>query len=187
MKWYESIKGVLGCRIDKVCILSPSISFTDWLRSQQESIEDVSIMEGHKKDVKYFLETIKVFGELEIKMNPYESNFSLEIPEGPTHLHIHTSEFINYDQLLRLKAQFIYLDESFLTNQEINRFLESWMSCESHLDLKFFKINIYGMEAVNKIMNLPHEVITDGYKIRRCDGKEATVRIFWRSMRLLTH
>uniref|UniRef100_A0A1I7TUM3 FBA_2 domain-containing protein n=1 Tax=Caenorhabditis tropicalis TaxID=1561998 RepID=A0A1I7TUM3_9PELO len=175
MKWYESIKEVLGCQIDKVCVSNLLPSITDWLRMQQESIREVSIWGGRQEDFTYLFRNLRISEKFVLCMTSYENNFQLEIPEGPSHLFIYTSKFINYDQLLKLKARYITLDQSILTNQEINGFLKSWMSCESHLDLKSFKINISGPEAVNEIMDLPHEVGRYGYKIKRSDGKEANV------------
>uniref|UniRef100_A0A1I7TUL7 FBA_2 domain-containing protein n=1 Tax=Caenorhabditis tropicalis TaxID=1561998 RepID=A0A1I7TUL7_9PELO len=104
-----------------------------------------------------------------------KNNFRSEIPESLNSLTINTSKFINYNQLIRLTARYITLDQSFLTNQELNMFLKSWMSCESHLDLKSIEIDIPLSKAVNEIMDLPHEVTKNGYKIKRCDGKEAKV------------
>uniref|UniRef100_A0A1I7TUM0 F-box domain-containing protein n=1 Tax=Caenorhabditis tropicalis TaxID=1561998 RepID=A0A1I7TUM0_9PELO len=176
MKWYESIKGVLGCRIGRACVDNLNASIGAWLQSQQDSIEDITILKANGEDVKYFLKTMRVSGNLSLTMSP--TNFELEIPESLTSLSISTAKFINFDQLLRLKAQFIDLEESILTNQEINRFLKSWMLCESHLDLKSFKINISGEEAVNEIMDLPHEVATNGYKIKRSDGKRANIEFY---------
>uniref|UniRef100_A0A1I7TUL4 FBA_2 domain-containing protein n=1 Tax=Caenorhabditis tropicalis TaxID=1561998 RepID=A0A1I7TUL4_9PELO len=115
------------------------------------------------------------------------------------------SKFINYEHLLRVKARNIVLKGSILTNQEINRFLKSWMACESHLDLESFKINASGFNPMKEIiMDVPHEVaigldaisekfpsyitLTSGYNIKRSDGKEATVCLSqWYDMFLLIH
>uniref|UniRef100_A0A1I7TUL1 F-box domain-containing protein n=1 Tax=Caenorhabditis tropicalis TaxID=1561998 RepID=A0A1I7TUL1_9PELO len=175
-KWYEMmIKGVLGCRITKISVCCPNISLIDWYRSQQDSIKKVSIFGGFQEDLKYLLTNLKVSEELVLD-SCYGHNFHLEIPEGPTRLFIKTSKFINYSQLLKLTAREINLYQSDLTNQEINRFLKSWMACESHLNLKNFEINVNGPEAVNEIMDLPHEKAEYDYKIKRCDGKEANIR-----------
>uniref|UniRef100_A0A1I7TUN7 Uncharacterized protein n=1 Tax=Caenorhabditis tropicalis TaxID=1561998 RepID=A0A1I7TUN7_9PELO len=66
------------------------------------------------------------------------------------------------------------------------------MSCESHLKLKYLEITIPSPDAMNEIMDLPHEVtthpkmietfaghpffvdVTQGFKIKRNDGKMAT-------------
>uniref|UniRef100_A0A1I7TUM4 FBA_2 domain-containing protein n=1 Tax=Caenorhabditis tropicalis TaxID=1561998 RepID=A0A1I7TUM4_9PELO len=178
IKWYEKIRGVCGRQIDNFFTHNPKPSITDWLRLQQDSIENVFIQEGRSDDVKYFLENIRVTGSFELIMSHFEMNFQLEIPEDPTHLLIYTSKFINYDQLIRLKAREINLRQSILTNRELNGFLKSWMSCESHLDLEKITINISEEQIIDEIMvDLPHEVGTDGYKIKRSDGKEANVKL----------
>uniref|UniRef100_A0A1I7TUL5 FBA_2 domain-containing protein n=1 Tax=Caenorhabditis tropicalis TaxID=1561998 RepID=A0A1I7TUL5_9PELO len=139
-------------------------------------------------------------------MTPFElNNFRLEIPEGLDRLEVNRSKFINYEHLLRVKARNIVLKGSILTNQEINRFLKSWMACESHLDLESFKINASGFNPMKEIiMDVPHEVaigldaisekfpsyitLTSGYNIKRSDGKEATVCLSqWYDMFLLIH
>uniref|UniRef100_A0A1I7TUM1 FBA_2 domain-containing protein n=2 Tax=Caenorhabditis tropicalis TaxID=1561998 RepID=A0A1I7TUM1_9PELO len=173
MKWYEIIKPVLGCQIGHASVDNPKPSITDWLRSHQDSIGGISILEGDEENVKYLLKTIRVLGDLSLKISP--RSYQLEFPEGLTRLEIDTAELINYDQLLRLKVRNINLRGSILTNQEINGFLKSWMSCESHLDLKSIEIDIPLSKAVNEIMDLPHEVTKIGYKIKRCDRKEANV------------
>uniref|UniRef100_A0A1I7TUK5 FBA_2 domain-containing protein n=1 Tax=Caenorhabditis tropicalis TaxID=1561998 RepID=A0A1I7TUK5_9PELO len=196
MKWYETIKGVLGCRIDKVCDWCPNKSIIDWLRAQQDSIEDVSMMNGHQNDVKFFLKTMKVFGELEIEIADYGSQFRMEIPEGPIRLYIYNSRFIKFEQFLRLNHQEIILEESEMTSKEMNRFLKSWMACESHFDLKYLMIYMYELKIEDVLMNIPYERTTDpnimvqftsspfwsqvdsGLKIMRRDGKMATLPEF---------
>uniref|UniRef100_A0A1I7TUM7 FBA_2 domain-containing protein n=1 Tax=Caenorhabditis tropicalis TaxID=1561998 RepID=A0A1I7TUM7_9PELO len=72
-------------------------------------------------------------------------------------------------------------------------FLKSWMACKSHLSLESFEINVSGPEAMEVIMDLPHEETADqnvvetfkkkfnkpqvqvGFDIKRNDGKVATV------------
>uniref|UniRef100_A0A1I7TUJ7 FBA_2 domain-containing protein n=1 Tax=Caenorhabditis tropicalis TaxID=1561998 RepID=A0A1I7TUJ7_9PELO len=173
LRWYDAIKEVLGCRIDD-CVSRPDKSLTDWLRSNQSSIEKITLMHGDQEDFKYFFKTIK-------------------FPKGINHLEVQDSKFINYEQLMRLKARNIVLRWSYLTSQEINRFLKSWMSMESHLDLECFQINFCINKALNEIMDLPNKVTADpnsmermrrcfpkytmenGFDIRRSDGKVATV------------
>uniref|UniRef100_A0A1I7TH97 FBA_2 domain-containing protein n=1 Tax=Caenorhabditis tropicalis TaxID=1561998 RepID=A0A1I7TH97_9PELO len=116
----------------------------------------------------------------------------MEIPEDPIHLSIRDARFIKYEQFMRLKQQEIVLRWSVLTIQEINRFLKSWMLCESHFILKSLKLIVSGPETIDLMMSLPHEVTTDpnileqfrgfvyrpftrGFNIRRSDGRMATV------------
>uniref|UniRef100_A0A1I7TH96 F-box domain-containing protein n=1 Tax=Caenorhabditis tropicalis TaxID=1561998 RepID=A0A1I7TH96_9PELO len=201
MNWYESMKRVIGCRIVSLQALRMDKLITDWLLSQQNSIENVNILDCCLKDVKYFLETIRVTGILDLEVNFRDRDCLFELPDGPYILLIkHSAFYIRYEELIRMKSPRIILRGSCLTNQDINQFLKSWMSMESHLNLEFFGINVSGPEAVNEIMNLPHEVTTDpniltkfnnhpfyanvtrGFKIKRSDGKIATVCVEYKEI-----
>uniref|UniRef100_A0A1I7TH88 F-box domain-containing protein n=1 Tax=Caenorhabditis tropicalis TaxID=1561998 RepID=A0A1I7TH88_9PELO len=194
IKWFEMmIKGVLACRVNKLSVSKLPPSITDWLRSEQKSIEEISIYGGVQKDLKYFLDHIKVTEEFLLDFPP--ENFHLEIPQSLTNLLIFHSKFINYDQLLRLKAPFIVLRQSILTSEEINRFLKSWMSSESHVELDTFEINIRDWRTRFDIIELPGKVEADPkskkemkkkfpgiemeseFNVTRTDGKTATVCI----------
>uniref|UniRef100_A0A1I7TUP0 FBA_2 domain-containing protein n=1 Tax=Caenorhabditis tropicalis TaxID=1561998 RepID=A0A1I7TUP0_9PELO len=150
-------------------------------------------LEGLDDDLKYLVTSFKILGILSISAPSYKENFQMEIPESIYSLNLSFSSFIGYEQFQKLKQQEIILRGAILTDQEINRFLKSWMSRESHLELKLFQIRISGPEAKDVIMDVPHEVTTDpsvvemlngqfrysniecGYNIKRSDGKTATV------------
>uniref|UniRef100_A0A1I7TUJ9 FBA_2 domain-containing protein n=1 Tax=Caenorhabditis tropicalis TaxID=1561998 RepID=A0A1I7TUJ9_9PELO len=193
LKWYEMIKEILGCNVNDMCVPSPDKPLTDWLRSHQSSIEKITMISGEKEDVKYFFKTMNVFGKIDLAMSRSENDFRLEFPEGLNHLELFNTEFVTYKQLLRLKARNIVFTHSILTDQEINGFLKSWMSMESHLDLECFEMTFHDEEALREIMDLPNQMIADsnlmekmrrifiiytmttGFNIKRCDGKVATV------------
>uniref|UniRef100_A0A1I7TUK1 FBA_2 domain-containing protein n=1 Tax=Caenorhabditis tropicalis TaxID=1561998 RepID=A0A1I7TUK1_9PELO len=198
MKWYEDIKGVIGGRIFSLKILGTNTSKTNWLRSQQESIDNVKLWFCFPNHVKYFLETIRVTGVLHIEVRSMTDSLS-EIPDGPYILLI-KYPFLCYEQLISIKSSKILLRNSRLKNQEINGFLKSWMTCESHLNLKLFGINVSGPGAVNEILDLPCEMTTDpniltkfeeypfytkvtrGFKIERCDGRMATACVVYQEI-----
>uniref|UniRef100_A0A1I7TUP1 F-box domain-containing protein n=1 Tax=Caenorhabditis tropicalis TaxID=1561998 RepID=A0A1I7TUP1_9PELO len=206
-KMYDYIKEVLRCPLENLYYAlnsfpSENKSITDWLRSQHESIHFVEIncdLKGFDDDLKYLVSSLKISGVLSLMVAEYKENFRMEIPESPYCLSVNCSSFIGYEQFLKLKHSQIVFVASILTDKEINRFLKSWMSMESHLELKVFKIRVSVPEAINVIMDLPHEVTTEpsvlemlneqfkytyiecGYNIKRSDGKMATVCIGDRS------
>uniref|UniRef100_A0A1I7TH81 F-box domain-containing protein n=1 Tax=Caenorhabditis tropicalis TaxID=1561998 RepID=A0A1I7TH81_9PELO len=203
MKWYDYIKGVLVCQIELVDLdlsLYPAQNkvFTDWLRSQQASIDSLEIRdsgEGFDEDMKYIIENITVIDELWLSTTDYKAGFQMEIPIVTRSVTVNDSRFIDFEQLLRLKNRKISLDESILTSREINQFVKSWMARESHLDLETIDINISGPEAIDNIIDMPCEIIDDPklvfeivhefdfpdvdtwYDIKRIDGKVATVAV----------
>uniref|UniRef100_A0A1I7TUK7 F-box domain-containing protein n=2 Tax=Caenorhabditis tropicalis TaxID=1561998 RepID=A0A1I7TUK7_9PELO len=200
MRWYEYIKEVLGCQFHTVFFslyMFPNQNrlIFEWICSHQKYFVKITIISKDKdqsEDVKYFLSNIKSCEHLRLLGSPYKDDFHVEIPEGRDVLTVRNAGFINYEQLLRLKHQNITLLKSILTNQEINRFLKSWIACESHLDLKTIQITIQSQNIMDVIMDISHEETTDldtlikfyyrfsinvtrGYNIYRSDEKMATV------------
>uniref|UniRef100_A0A1I7TH70 F-box domain-containing protein n=1 Tax=Caenorhabditis tropicalis TaxID=1561998 RepID=A0A1I7TH70_9PELO len=170
--------------------------FTDWLRSQQASIDSMEIVNsdgGFEEDLKYIIGNITVVDDLYVGTTDYNAGFQMEIPITTQSVFIRDSGFINFEQLLRLKNRRIFLGQSILTSREINAFLKSWMACESHLDLETFHIHVSDPESVDDIMDLPCEITDDPdiimeieetfdlpevdtwYDIERSDGMVATV------------
>uniref|UniRef100_A0A1I7UTY0 F-box domain-containing protein n=1 Tax=Caenorhabditis tropicalis TaxID=1561998 RepID=A0A1I7UTY0_9PELO len=197
MRVYESIREVLKCRDPSVAFKLDSYPcqnkmITDWIRSQHDSIASIEVRNdgrGFFDDLKYFFNNITVTECVLLIVSGYEDDFQLEFPTSPS-LYIEDARFIGYEQLLRMKNPRIFLHRHSLTDQETNGFLKSWMACESHLELEYFNINVSGPEAMEVIMDLPHEETPDskaikkefshpkvknGFDIRRCDGKVATV------------
>uniref|UniRef100_A0A1I7UU16 FBA_2 domain-containing protein n=2 Tax=Caenorhabditis tropicalis TaxID=1561998 RepID=A0A1I7UU16_9PELO len=199
MKWFDYAREVLNCEIDNASFdvpLSPSENrrTIDWIAAQNKTVKEMDIFNNFGElndDVRNLMERIHVSGTLTLAIWKYKDNFRMEIPGKPAHLEIRNSKFVDYDQLLRLKSPVIILQESTLTSQEINRFLKSWMSSETHFELKALEINVSGPDAMNEIMDLPHEKTNDpelieafkGYPhkiqienemftIKRCDGKK---------------
>uniref|UniRef100_A0A1I7TI34 F-box domain-containing protein n=2 Tax=Caenorhabditis tropicalis TaxID=1561998 RepID=A0A1I7TI34_9PELO len=200
MKTYDYIRKVLGFRFEYVrfefdSFPSQNRQIINYLLLIQTSIDRLEVISGREKcndDVQYLLNNLKVFDRLVLQLNHYKEDSQLDIPNDPHYLHINNSKFINYEQFLKLTHVKIAFNLSILTNQEINRFLKSWMACESHYKLEVFQVNIPNQEAIEEIMDLPHEVTTDpsimnmfvglpfninpteGFNIKRSDGKMAT-------------
>uniref|UniRef100_A0A1I7UE57 F-box domain-containing protein n=1 Tax=Caenorhabditis tropicalis TaxID=1561998 RepID=A0A1I7UE57_9PELO len=203
MKWFDYAREVLNCKIDNVTLNllvfpDENRAMIEWLAAQNRTIDYLKIINlGNEldDDLKYLMERIQVSGYLRLMIDRYKDDFQIEIPGKPAELNIDDSKFIDYEQLLRLKSPIIILGKSILTNQEINRFLKSWMSLEIHLELEAFQISISSPNAMNEIMDLPHEKTNDPelvrafedyphetkvdneiFTIKRCDGKKkATV------------
>uniref|UniRef100_A0A1I7TH69 F-box domain-containing protein n=1 Tax=Caenorhabditis tropicalis TaxID=1561998 RepID=A0A1I7TH69_9PELO len=211
LKWYNYAKEVLNCFISFLVInvgYFPNYnrSIADLLDSQQNTITDLIVKgqgEQGSEDIKYFLSNIKFCERLFVYMQHYGDNFQVEIPEGRK-LDVLDAKFIKYEQFSRLKHEEIILDGSILTYQELNRFLKSWIACETHLELESLKINVRYPDAMELLMNIPHEETTDrnimekfrenrfdanvtkGFDITRCDGRMATVCLVekWNKWRL---
>uniref|UniRef100_A0A1I7UU27 FBA_2 domain-containing protein n=1 Tax=Caenorhabditis tropicalis TaxID=1561998 RepID=A0A1I7UU27_9PELO len=205
MKWFDYAREVLHCKINSVlldlgCWTNENSQTSDWIATQNRTIDKMSIWNYNEEsddDLKYLMERIHASGNLSLSVRKHKDDFRMEIPGKPERLHIDYSEFIDYNQLLRLKSPVINLQQSILTSQEINRFLKSWMSCATHLELEAFKISISGPNAMNQIMKLPHEktndpkiadafkgrpfnlqVVNEMFTIKRSDGKKhATVTV----------
>uniref|UniRef100_A0A1I7UX68 FBA_2 domain-containing protein n=1 Tax=Caenorhabditis tropicalis TaxID=1561998 RepID=A0A1I7UX68_9PELO len=200
MKEYDYIREIIGCELNSVHFQLTSFprqnkTITDWLSSQPiRCIEIASFDTECDLDLKYVMKNINVTDSAWLSSIEYRRNFQMEIPAIPR-ICIDKSRFIDFDQLLRLKNQCISLRRSRLDAEEINGFLKSWMACESHFDLETFDIDIPGLEAMEVIMDLPHERtrlpdiaktfkekfirsgVEDGFDIKRSDGKVATVAI----------
>uniref|UniRef100_A0A1I7TUM6 F-box domain-containing protein n=1 Tax=Caenorhabditis tropicalis TaxID=1561998 RepID=A0A1I7TUM6_9PELO len=184
MKWYDYVNEVLSCKcstfcVDLDCCPKQNRLIADWISSRHNSVSCLRI-EGKGKqcseDIKYLLSNIKCYERLLLFMTNIEDNFEAEIPEGCEYLHVKDAKFIEYEQFLRLKHKEITLLQSILTNQDLNRFLKSWIA--------------YAMQL---LMDIPYEVTTDpniierfkwypfnsdvtsGYNIRRSDGTVATL------------
>uniref|UniRef100_A0A1I7UU21 F-box domain-containing protein n=1 Tax=Caenorhabditis tropicalis TaxID=1561998 RepID=A0A1I7UU21_9PELO len=205
MNWFDYAREVLSCKINSVTFhlgisREENRSTVDWIAAQSRTVNDLEISSEYAEvddDLKYLVERIQTSETFNLAVEKYKDDFRMEIPGKPYHLHIDNSKFIDYNQLLRLKSPVIILRESILTSQEINRFLKSWMSCETHLELEALEISITGPGAMNEIMDLPHEktndpeivkafevcplsveVEGDMFTIKRCDGKKrATVTV----------
>uniref|UniRef100_A0A1I7TUP4 F-box domain-containing protein n=1 Tax=Caenorhabditis tropicalis TaxID=1561998 RepID=A0A1I7TUP4_9PELO len=166
---HDYFKEILNCSFETLfyeldSFPSENESITDWLRSQYESVhlmEVVSDLEGFDDDLKYLVTSFKISGILSISVPSYGENFQMEIPESIYCLNLSSSSFIGYEQFQKLKQSEIILHGSILTDQEINCFLKSWMSMESHLELELFRIRTSGPEAKDVIMDVPHEVTTE--------------------------
>uniref|UniRef100_A0A1I7UU39 F-box domain-containing protein n=1 Tax=Caenorhabditis tropicalis TaxID=1561998 RepID=A0A1I7UU39_9PELO len=199
MKWFDYAREVLHCKINRLILdldfpSSENRQIIDWIATQSNMMEWVdllSIYEESGDDLKYLMERIHVSGRFDLMIKKYKNDFRMEIPGKPERLSVKNARFIDYEQLLRLKSPVIILRQSILTSQDINRFLKSWMTCETHLELKALEIGISDPDAINEIMDLPHEKTNDPkigrafynyhiilqdvneiFTMKRCDGKK---------------
>uniref|UniRef100_A0A1I7UU11 F-box domain-containing protein n=1 Tax=Caenorhabditis tropicalis TaxID=1561998 RepID=A0A1I7UU11_9PELO len=210
MNWFDHAKEVLQCEINNVTLdlnypSSENRQTVDWLAAQGSTMNYMEVLNSGEEsgddlkedDLRYLMEKIQASKVFMLMVKKYKADFRMEIPGKPYHLHIENAQFIDYDQLLRLESPVIILRESILTSQEINRFLKSWMSCETHLELEAMQINISSRNAMNEIMNLPYErtndpklieafadyphhfkITFDMITIQRCDGEKKVTGAF---------
>uniref|UniRef100_A0A1I7UTY1 F-box domain-containing protein n=1 Tax=Caenorhabditis tropicalis TaxID=1561998 RepID=A0A1I7UTY1_9PELO len=201
-KLFNHIKEVFGCVIEHVSFELSSFSrrtnksIIDCLGDQRiESIEIGGDWKNQShQDIKYCIWKLKATEVLFLDVHNYKNNFELEIPEGSSKLYVKDAKFIKYEQFLRLKHQEIVLNQPSMTNQDVNRFLKSWMACKSHRDLKSLQITVRGQYIKDEIMmgilyevttdqgmlkkfkNAPfHTIARNGFKIKRWDGKVAVL------------
>ncbi|EFP02002.1 hypothetical protein CRE_22843 [Caenorhabditis remanei] len=122
------------------------------------------------QDVEYFLKNIKVPKYLELKCT-LSDNFRLKLTNNLERICISDGNWLNYNQLIQLKAFELKIKGSKITNREMNAFLISWMQSECHQDLVYIGIPVNDTETVNAIFDLPHEridndVIREGRTVR---------------------
>uniref|UniRef100_A0A1I7TUN8 F-box domain-containing protein n=1 Tax=Caenorhabditis tropicalis TaxID=1561998 RepID=A0A1I7TUN8_9PELO len=196
---YNYIKDVLKCQLHLVYFHLDSFPnqnklITDWLGVQAiDNIKIGNVDEETNDDLKYLGSNITVKEKFMLTTSDYKDDFQMEIPTMSSEILITNSRFINFEQFLRLKNPHIAFFRSLVTDQELNKFLKSWMACKSHLSLEAFEINVSGPEAMEIIMDLPHEetadenaeetfkkkfnnpVVENWFDIKRCDGNVATV------------
>ncbi|CAL2034782.1 unnamed protein product [Caenorhabditis brenneri] len=164
---YGYINRILNCSIKKVLYLpNPFIdgkSITDWLKSQQKTVETLNIvseLSSYGNDVEYLLSNVKATKSMRLVIDN-KRNFKWDelLPKNLDLLSVEASNGINYQQLLRMNCSNIILSKSKLTSRQINLFLKRWMASESHLNLEAFEINIKNHEAMNTILDLPHQKV----------------------------
>ncbi|CAL2043614.1 unnamed protein product [Caenorhabditis brenneri] len=165
----------------------------NFLKTRQNSFECFEIYSetGSDRDLKYLLDNLKTDRFLTV-LSKIDDDFEVELPENLEDLSIRCARFVKFEQLLRLKSQRISLKSTSLTPREINAFLRSWMSAESHSNLEFFMIAI-NFETANEILlDIPHEIedvmevrafeyenvirhVRGGVTIKRIDGRSARI------------
>uniref|UniRef100_A0A1I7UU24 F-box domain-containing protein n=2 Tax=Caenorhabditis tropicalis TaxID=1561998 RepID=A0A1I7UU24_9PELO len=223
IKWFDYAREVLNCKIDDVSLdlgypSSENRETIDWIAAQNKTMNNMEILndlgesyDHLNEDLKYIMKRIHVSGRFNLEIEKYKDDFRMEIPGKPAYLCILNAQFIDYEQLLKLKSPVIILQNSILTSQEINQFLRSWISCETHFELEAIEISVSDPDAMIEIIDLPHEKTNDpkivkafgGYPhyhqvkneiftIKRSDGKKrASVNIdrlwYGRSLFLIVH
>ncbi|CAL2034354.1 unnamed protein product [Caenorhabditis brenneri] len=189
-KNYEYIKRILNFPITSVfyelsAFVSRNRLIIDWLKSHHESVEQLLIYSrtGRDDDLKYLLNNLKSTEYLKIHaQNELHFEWNDLLPQNLDFLYIEALNNISFQQLMRTNSKTVILQNSMLTSREINSFLKSWMESKSHSNLEFFEVNLENREAMDTILDLPHEYVTyetarifKGYKNGRtgiCGGIE---------------
>ncbi|EFP01975.1 hypothetical protein CRE_22840 [Caenorhabditis remanei] len=144
------------------------------------------------QDVEYVLKNIKVPKYLKFQCK-LSDQFQLKLPNNIVRISVSDGNWLNYSQLIQLKAYELEIKGSEITNVELNAFLISWMQSECHQDLVHIGISVNDTETVNAIFDLPHERIDNdvirqgrtvrntiirmrgGIDIKRNDGATGTI------------
>ncbi|CAL2029648.1 unnamed protein product [Caenorhabditis brenneri] len=164
---YEYIKRILNCPITAVffelsAFVPSNRLIVDWLKSHHESVEWLIIYSrfGRDDDLKYLLNNLKATEYLQIHaQNELHFEWNNLLPENLHFLFIEALSGISFQQLMRTNSKTITLRNSKITSREINVFLKSWMMSKSHLNLESFEVNIQNHEAMDTILDLPHEYV----------------------------
>ncbi|CAL2034930.1 unnamed protein product [Caenorhabditis brenneri] len=181
---FEYIKRILNCPITAVfyelsAFFPNNKVIIDWLKSHRESIEELDVYSssGHDDDLRYLLSNVKATDYLKIHArNELHFDWNDLLPQNIHFLHIEAPKNISFQQLMKTNSRTIILQNSKITSREIKLFLKSWMKSESHLNLGSFEVNLEDHEAMDTILDLPHEYVTyetartfKGYKTYRTE------------------
>ncbi|EFP02010.1 hypothetical protein CRE_22841 [Caenorhabditis remanei] len=169
-------------------------SIIDFIKCQMPIINACSV-NGEKElddDVEYFLENVDVTDSVGLHSR-LTNKFQVKIDKPLKNISIDFGDWLNYNQFIKLKSCKIALKKSIITNLELNTFLLSWMSMDSHQHLERLRIPVNDPESYNVILNLPHEVnnvdvirhgrtarnevfrMRGGINIKRIDGVTGTI------------
>ncbi|EFP01967.1 hypothetical protein CRE_22784 [Caenorhabditis remanei] len=166
----------------------------DLMRSQLPSVNYCGF---HGKivadqDVEYFLKNINVTEYLDFKCK-LSDNFQLKLTNNLEKISVTEGNWLNYSQLIQLKALDVEIKGSKITNVEMNAFLISWMMSKCHQDIVRLEIQVNDPETRDVILDLPHEIIDNdviregrtfkneiirmrgGIDIKRNDGATGTI------------
>ncbi|KAF1750354.1 hypothetical protein GCK72_016903 [Caenorhabditis remanei] len=166
----------------------------DFMRSQLPSVNYCGF---HGKivadqDVEYALKNINVTKYLDFKCK-LSNNFKLKISNTLEKITVTDGNWLNYNQLIQLKAYELEIKGSKITNVELNAFLISWMLSECHQNLVRLEIQVNDPETRGVILDLPHEIMDNdvirkgrtvknkmfrlrgGFDIKRNDGATGTI------------
>ena len=111
------------------------------------------------QDVEYVLKNIKVPKYLKFQCK-LSDQFQLKLPNNNiVRISVSDGNWLNYSQLIQLKAYELEIKGSKITNVELNAFLISWMQSECHQDLVHIGISVNDPETLDAIFDLPHERI----------------------------
>ncbi|EFP01986.1 hypothetical protein CRE_22838 [Caenorhabditis remanei] len=134
-------------------------SIIDFIKCQMPIINTCSV-NGEKElddDVEYFLENVDVTESVELHSR-LTNKFQAKIDRPLENISINFGDWLNYNQFIQFKSCKIALKKSIISNLELNTFLLSWMSMDSHQHLERLRIPVNDPESYNVILNLPHEV-----------------------------
>ncbi|EFP01951.1 hypothetical protein CRE_22783 [Caenorhabditis remanei] len=144
------------------------------------------------QDVEYVLKKINVTEYLDFKCE-LSNNFQLKLTNNLVKITVADGNWLNYNQLIQLKALELEIKGSEITNRELNAFLISWMMSECHQDLVRLKIPVSDPDRLDVIFDLPYEAIDNdvirqgrtvknetfrlrgGFDIKRIDGATGTI------------
>ncbi|EFP01971.1 hypothetical protein CRE_22781 [Caenorhabditis remanei] len=154
------------------------------------------------QDVEYALKNIIVTEYLDFKCE-LSNNFQLKVTNNLEKITVTNGNWLNYNQLIQLKASGLEIKGSKITNVELNAFLISWMQSECHQDLSHLEIQVNDPETRDVILDLPHEIIDNdviregrtvkneiirmrgGIDIKRNDGATGTIYLIMNGDQLM--
>ncbi|KAF1758559.1 hypothetical protein GCK72_015018 [Caenorhabditis remanei] len=206
-KWVDNISFLFNCKVHSLQIeyseCSKSfLSIVEWLQNKQKSIEMFSVKgpEVASQNLSLIFERLEIKHMLSLNLNhkaevrPNLIKFNMDIVElygSPLSM-----MWITLESILSSNCVFFNLDNSNLTDLDLNRFMKEWVRGSNPrlklLRLKIKKVNLEtlldGLEmeepdgTVDRVINLPDILLrpidmTSGTDINTLDGRLGTFKL----------
>ncbi|EGT30809.1 hypothetical protein CAEBREN_11275 [Caenorhabditis brenneri] len=185
----KNLQNVYSCKIGRVTMNMDTFplqnqGIVNVLKCRQESFETFTVFSGRNadSDLKYLFDHLEISRSLTIDALRIADSFEGNLPEIlKEELHINNARFLKLDQLLKLQASRIWLQDTTLTSIEVNAFLKSWLVAESHLNLRQFEIGFrFGrLDDYDIMEGIPFDMVNGSVdseiEIKRIDGRMARI------------
>ncbi|EFO92414.1 hypothetical protein CRE_11111 [Caenorhabditis remanei] len=209
-RWVDNVSFLFNCKVHSLQIESGEcsksfLSIVEWLQNKQKSIEKFSVRGSEiasqnlslifeRLDIKHMLSLNMIFSTHKAEVRPSLIKFNMDIVElygSPLSM-----MWITLESILSSNCVCFNLDNSNLTDLNLNRFMKEWVRGSNprlkSLRLKIKKVNLEnlldGLEleepdgTVDRVFNLPGILVrpidmTSGTDINTLDGRLGTFKV----------